>query len=76
MRNLKKILVAIVLAFVVGTPVCAGDMPTPPFAPPPPVTSQATNPPDGDSQVPVTPDDLIDPTDVVFDLLYGMLSIY
>jgi hypothetical protein len=78
MRNVKKLLLAIVLAFLVGTPVCAGDMSSPPYTPPPPpITNQAANPEEPcDSQGSVASDGLIDPTLVIFDLLYSMLSIY
>lgn len=77
MKNVPKLLAAILLALALGAPAYAGDMPCPPSPPPPPPeNSQAVPPGASDSQTPAAPDDIIDPTTVAFDLLYSLLSMY
>lgn len=86
MRNVQKLLAAILLALVLGASAYAGDMDAPPTPPPPPPIAAAAT---GDIQSPTIPalapgnsatpsaaEAVVDTRTLLFDLLYGVLSMY
>ena len=81
MKKAQKFLAAILLASVLGVPAFAGDMPAPPNPNPAPIPSGirpqgVSESAAGDLQAPPAPDDFVDTTTLVFNLLLGVLSIY
>lgn len=79
MKNLHKLFGTILLGLVLGLPVCAGDMNSPPApAPPPPctMTTSGTTIPDPNCTGTVATPAGDVAASVVINLLATMLSIY
>jgi hypothetical protein len=76
MRKLRQLIIAVLLALMLGAPAFAGivDCPPTPVAPPSTATTEIADTPPSDAQ-PVTPanDPLID---VALSLLQGALSLF
>jgi hypothetical protein len=81
MKNLRKLMAAILLAFALVAPIAAGDMSDPPAPPPPAANGAGTGDSEnsartttGDIKPPSDPD--VSTTTLLFELLYNVLSIY
>jgi hypothetical protein len=74
MRKLRQLIIAVLLALMLGAPTIAGIVDCPPAAPPSTATTAIVDTPPSDAQ-PVTPanDPLID---VALSLLQGALSLF
>jgi len=78
MRNVQKLLAAILLALALGAPALGGDMDCPPIAAPAPpvITSPSVPAPaPSDSTTLLAPDQAVDTTTLILNLLLGVLSI-
>ncbi len=77
MRTLRKLTIAVLLAFVVSAPAFAGIISGPPDTPPPPSSAMATGivdaPPSDAQPVTLATDPLVD---VALKLLQGALSLF
>ena len=82
MKALQKLFATILLCLVLGVPVCAGDINSPPAPQPPPLTSCTTNTSGGAaadsacSKYANAPAADVDAATVAINLLVSMLSIY